>query len=309
MPLPTALILVTLGVFSTAMVLLYAFFGARERAETAGADGESAPPPPVTVLKPVETPDSLIDRVGSLSSPQQTEELDALRRLLVQAGLRGARDMDTFLLSRTLLALLVPVILQLTLQPEGLSRSALTLLFGATLGYYVPWAYLQSVRASRRRALMKAFPDALDMLVSCLEAGQGLDAALNRVARELRETSPELADELDTTNAQTMAGVPRAEALHELDVRTGLPEINSLVNVLAHAEKYGAGIADSIRAHAHLVRRRRTLAAEERAARATPKLTVVMILFILPAMFVVVLGPAIVNIMLRLLPTIGGMTP
>lgn len=302
----TLLILVAIGAFTAALMMLYALFG-EQRAASDTVEGATEAPQ-VQLVRPPDAEETLLDRVGALASPQKREELDALQKLLIQAGLRGPRDMDAFLLSRTLLALLVPILVQLFMQPEGLAKNAFYLLLGASAGYYIPWLYLMNARARRRHALMESFPDALDMLVSCLEAGQGLDAALHRVAREIRATSPVLADELDITNNQTSAGIARGEALHDLDLRTGLSEINSLVNVLAHAEKYGAGIAESIRAHAHLVRRRRALAAEERAARATPKLTVVMILFILPAMFVVVLGPAIVNIMQRLLPTIGGMS-
>ena len=129
------------------------------------------------------------------------------------------------------------------------------------------------------------------------------------MARDLHVAAPELALELELTNAELKAGVPRMQALQHLHERTGLPEVASLVNVLAQAERFGAGVAPSIRAHAQLSRRRRALAAEKRAAEAAPKLTVAMILFVLPPLFVVLLGPTVVHVVERLIPTLTGQVP
>lgn len=291
-----SVLLVAAGAFATALFMLFALTGL-------GAEVEPDP------AQRAEPPAALLARIGALAEPTEEVERDALARRLLQAGLRGKRDLDTFLLARTLLALGLPAVLFLLSAPERPLIIALLLLAGAAVGYYAPWVVVDRMRAHRQEAMMAAFPNALDMLVSCLEAGQGLDAALQRVARETVDTSPILAEELDLSNAETLAGVPRSTALRRMADRVGLSEVSSLVNVLVQAERYGAGIADSIRAHAHLVRRRRALAAEERAARATPKLTVVMILFILPTLFIVVLGPAAVNIVEHLLPGLRGIGP
>lgn len=293
------LILLAVGAFGTALPLLYALSALRSAPEA-----EQVEAPPISVA-----PSEGSSPLASLARPQGPEQLDALRRLLAQAGLRNERDMDAFLLSRALLALALPVVAALTLGSAGPVRLAIAVLISAAIGYYIPWVWMQNRRQHRQENLSNSLPDALDMLVSCVEAGLGLDAALTRVAREIRATSPDLADELDLANAETAAGLSRGEALHRMDQRTGVPEINALVNVLAYAEKYGAGIADSIRAHAQLVRRRRALAAEERAARATPKLTVIMIIFILPVLFVVVLGPAVINIVQLMIPSLRGVAP
>jgi tight adherence protein C len=153
---------------------------------------------------------------------------------------------------------------------------------------------------------MNSFPDALDLLVSSVEAGLGLDAAFRRVSKEMESAAPALARELQAVNYEVEAGVPRTTALRHLDERTGLQEVNSLVNVLLQAERFGTSVAEALRIHSDLVRRKRMLAAEESAAKISPKLTLAMILFILPLLFTVLVGPAAINVMNNLLPAMGG---
>lgn len=242
--------------------------------------------------------------VSSLAGPAEPDERDALRNQLIQAGWRGRTDLAFYLGARAALAFAGPVLGFLVLHPNSRLGLASTLLVGAAVGYYLPWTALHLSLSNRRKALLQAFPNALDMLVSCLEAGLGLDSAVQRVSRELAPTAPELALELSIVGQETLAGLSRTDALRRLADRTGLAEVSSLVNVLAHAEKYGSGVAATIRTHAQLVRRRRALEAEQRAARAAPKLTVIMVLFILPSLFVVVLGPTVVNILAHLVPVL-----
>lgn len=241
--------------------------------------------------------------VENLAAPKEAGEREALRQQLIQAGYRGRRDVSTYLALRIGLALLMPLFLLVAFRPSKALIFALILIAGANIGYYVPYLIVQGRRTARQDAILKSFPNALDMLVSCLEAGLGLDASFMRVARELKPTAPELAGELEILTQEANAGMPRLEVLRRLADRTGVNEVTSLVNVLAHAEKYGSGVADSLRAHAQHVRKRRALDAEKRAAKAAPKLTVVMVMFILPALFAVVLGPAVVNVIQVLIPT------
>ncbi len=241
--------------------------------------------------------------VENLAAPKEAPEREAMRQQLVQAGFRGRRDVATYLFARIGLALLLPVMMLVAIRPGKALIFALILIFGANIGYYVPYLIVAGRRTARQEAVLKSFPNALDMLVSCLEAGLGLDAAFLRVSRELKPTAPELALELETLTQEANAGMPRMDVLKRLADRTGVAEVTSLVNVLSHAEKYGSGVADSLRAHAQHVRKRRALDAEKRAAKAAPKLTVVMVLFILPALFAVVLGPAVVNVVQVLIPT------
>ena len=244
------------------------------------------------------------DVVTSLAGPSEAIERDALRLELLRAGWRQSSDLSYYLGARVALAFTGPILGYLLARPRGALGLASTVLVGAAVGYYLPWIALTRRIAERRKALLIAFPNALDMLVCCLEAGLGLDAALQRLSRELAPTAPELAAELGTVGQQTLAGIPRADALRALADRTGLGEVSSLVNVLSLAERYGSGVAASIRTHAQLVRRRRALEAERRAAQASPKLTVIMVLFILPSLFVVVLGPTVVNILAHLVPVL-----
>jgi tight adherence protein C len=176
----------------------------------------------------------------------------------------------------------------------------------AALGAFeLPWAGVAILARARRARIQASVPDMIDLLVSCVEAGLGIDGAFRQVAQELAVSSPELARELAVANAEMTAGLSRADALARLDARLGVEEITALVGVLGQAERFGAGVGPSLRAHAQLSRRRRALHAEQRAARASPLLTVVMILFILPALFVVLLGPTVVAVVERFLPTLG----
>ena len=139
-------------------------------------------------------------------------------------------------------------------------------------------------------------PDALDLLVSCVEAGLGLDAAFRRVALEIETAAPELSREFQLVTHEVSAGVPRVEAMRHLEHRTGLDEVRSLVNMLSQAERFGTSIAKGLRSHARVTRQKRMSRAEETAAQVSPKLTVVMIITLLPCIFIVLLGPAGVKI-------------
>ncbi len=247
--------------------------------------------------------------IGAWAAPRDPVSRLGLRRELVQAGWRGSRAMERYLVARAALALAFPLATYLIAHPTTLLVALPVALGSAALGYYLPMVWMQWQRADRQAQLLKAFPNALDMLVSCLEAGLGLDPSLRRVAHELKASAPELAEELHTVFDESAAGIPRVAALRHLDERTGLTEFSSLVNVMADAERYGASIATSIRSHAQLVRRRRALEIEKRAAQAAPKLTIAMVLFIFPALFVVTLGPMVVQLFDRLLPTLTGGSP
>ena len=253
-----------------------------------------------------EKPSALHRLAQALAAPRDEASRSHMREWLVQAGWRERHNLEHFVALRAALAILLPLLGWSLIQPERLMATGSLVLALAAVGYYGPTVVLWQLRLARLDRLSHAFPNALDMLVSVLEGGLGVDAALIHVARELPAACPELASEIDTVNLELAAGVPRLEALNHLYLRTGLDDIASLVNVLAQAERYGSGIAQSIRAHAQLTRRHRANEAETRAAKASPKLTVAMIFFILPPLFVVLLGPTIVHVVERLLPTLAG---
>ncbi len=163
------------------------------------------------------------------------------------------------------------------------------------VGYFAPDLYIRNTISKRREAIRKALPDALDLMVICAEAGLSLDATLKRVAEELAEAAPEMADETAITALELGFLPDRRKALENLGLRTDLPGLRGLVTTLTQAERYGTPLANSLRVLAAEFRNQRMMKAEEKAARLPALLTVPMILFILPPLFVVLIGPAIID--------------
>ena len=219
---------------------------------------------------------------------------------LTQAGLRSRDAVAVFLALKMLM-------------PLALGGTALFLLYGTTLypmaevmrlavatiavliGYYAPELYVRNATDKRKAELTRALPDAVDLMVICTESGLNLDAALARAAREMRRAQPLMADELELTSIELGFLPDRALAFQNFYERTGLPAIRAMVSTLAQAEKYGTPLAQSLRVLAAEMRDERLLRAEEKAARLPATLTVPMIIFILPALFVVLIGPAILR--------------
>lgn len=303
------LLFVTVGVMVFATVLLF-FAVARQffRNERTAADRiqEMTGGREEKHFLQSESVQSITSAVSVLAAPAAEEERNVLRRRLVQAGFRGANNLETYSAARALLALVLPIFIYLALRPEKLQWIAATVLIGATLGYYAPGFVLNGRVEERQQKLLRPFADALDLLVSSVEAGLGLDAAFKRVAEEMESAAPELAKELQMVNHEVAAGMPRVDALRRLDERTGLEEVSSLVSVLTQAERFGTSIARALRVHSDMVRTRRMLVAEEKAAKVSPKLTVAMILFIMPCLILILIGPAVINVVRILLPTLTG---
>ena len=171
----------------------------------------------------------------------------------------------------------------------------MTALAAVVAGAYAPEVVVHHVTSKRRKALQKGLPDTLDLLVICAESGQSLDGALSRVARELGASHPELAEELHLTSAELGLLPDRRQALENLNQRTDLPGIRAVVNTLFQSEKYGTPLSQSLRVLATEFRNDRMMKAETKAARLPAILTVPMILFILPPLFIVLIGPAILK--------------
>lgn len=169
-------------------------------------------------------------------------------------------------------------------------------LVGFFAGWFVPSFVLSMRIARRQRDIQKALPDALDLLVICVEAGLGLNQALVRVAAEMRHGSRIMTEELTLANMAIRAGTPRDQALLDLAERTGVPEVRSLATMLIQTERFGTSIAHSLRVHAESMRTKRRQRAEEAAAKTTIKMIFPLALCIFPALFVVILGPAIISI-------------
>lgn len=239
-------------------------------------------------------------------SVSDEEQLAALRKRLLQAGYRDRNAVEIYSALRTVGALVFAMLAFVVVADKPLVYIVGGALVGAAAGYYLPAIWVTNVLQKRQSELLKAFPDALDLLVSCVEAGLGLDAAFRRVAEEMENAAPDLTRELQLVTVEVNAGVPRAEALKHLSDRTGLDDMAALVNVLIQAERFGTSVARALRVHSEHVRVKRMQRAEEKAAQVSPKLTVAMIIFILPCLVIILIGPALINVKNILLPAMAG---
>ena len=221
-----------------------------------------------------------------------------LRRRLIHAGYRESRALPLFLGIRygaTILLGLYGLFVGTAANISG-PFALFCGFFFAFAGWFIP-GFMLSMKVSRRqKELQKALPDALDLLVICVEAGLGLNQALVRVASEMRHESRITAEELAMTNVAIRAGTPRDQALMDWAERTGVPDIRSLATMLVQTERFGTSIAHSLRVHAETMRQKRRQRAEEAAAKTTIKMIFPLALCIFPALFVVILGPALISI-------------
>lgn len=239
--------------------------------------------------------DAVAGTIGKLGAGD-VEQQSKMRAFLIQAGFKNKHALEILNGVKVTLAicfpmLVAPIVAGMTMPKMG----GLTLL-AACIGYYGPGVYLANLVDKRQSVLLKSFPDSLDLLVSSVEAGLGVDAAFRRVAKEMEGSGPELAAEYQLVNHEIGAGVTRVIAMQHLFERTGLAEIRSLVNMLSQAERFGTSIAKSLRVHATATREKRMARAEAKAAEVSPKLTVIMILFLLPVLMSVLIGPAAINV-------------
>ena len=240
------------------------------------------------------------DVVGRLNLLKTREAKKASDRLL-QAGYRSPDAVTVYFFLKLALpfafgasALFAIYIVKLV-ELEGMLRM-LVCMGAVVIGAYGPELYLKNAISKRKARLQKGLPDALDLLVICAEAGQSLDGALTRVARELGHSFPDISDELALTAMELGLLPERREALDNLNRRTDLPGIRGVVNTLLQTEKYGTPLAQSLRVLSGEFRNERMMKAEEKAARLPATMTVPMIIFILPPLFVVLIGPAVVRV-------------
>lgn len=241
--------------------------------------------------------EALAGRLGQLAAPTSEDDKNKLREKLLQAGYKSRHALEMFNGIRVTAALCLPLFVIPFASGMSVTYLLGSVLFAAAAGYYGPDLWINNVVEKRKHALLASFPDCLDLLVSSVEAGLGIDAAFRRVAKEMENAAPDLAREFQLVNHEVSAGVSRVDALRHLQARTGLDEIRSLVNMLTQAERFGTSIAKSLRVHAKLARAKRMSRAEEEAAKVSPKLTVIMILFLLPVLMSVLVGPAAINVM------------
>ena len=179
---------------------------------------------------------------------------------------------------------------------------------GAAAGLTLPAAFLRSKARKRQETITDALPDALDLLTVCVEAGLGINSAFLRIAEEFRLSSPTLSEEFDVVNREMVAGKPRMEALRALADRTGVEDVKSLVAMLIQTERLGTSLAQSLRVHSDSLRVRRRQRAEEAAAKTTIKLVFPLVFLLFPALFIVILGPGVLQILHVLFPSMNAAT-
>lgn len=242
-----------------------------------------------------------LSKLVRFSMDEEKWENSPLRIRFLNAGYRGDLIIIAYFGSKTLLTLCLPVLYLIWTAISGSALDgadiAMRALGFAAAGYYLPNLLLDRKIKNRQRELFESFPDALDLIRVCVSAGLGLDAAIARVGQELRLKSAALAEEFRLLSLELRAGASRAQALRNLSMRTGVDDINALVAMLIQAERFGTNVSDSLRVHADALRTKRQLRAQEQAAKIPVKLTIPMALCILPALFIVVVGPAAINIL------------
>jgi len=175
----------------------------------------------------------------------------------------------------------------------------------ALIGFYLPSFWLRMRVQKRKEKILEGLPEALDMMVVCVEAGMGLDAAINRVGQEMALSNKVVGEEFQLLSLELRAGKQRNDALRGLATRTDLEDVNSLVTLLIQTDRFGTSIAQALRVHSDSMRVKRQQRAEEIAAKLPVKLLLPLTLFIFPSLFVVVMGPAVIRILRILVPTLG----
>lgn len=235
--------------------------------------------------------------------PTTNREMTHTQRLMVRAGYRSQ---ESFWIMRSF-KLLIPAGLVILVWFTGAYTSNPFFVIGMALlvGFLLPEFWLTWRVRVRQRRILLGLPDALDLLVICVEAGLGLDQALTRVAQEIHIAHPDLSEELQLVNLEMRVGKSRSEALRELAVRTGVEDIKGLTAMLIQTDRFGTNLAQALRVHSENLRVRRRQRAEEIAARATVKMVPPLVFFIFPALFVVLLGPAVLILIRQVFPILG----
>lgn len=247
-----------------------------------------------------EAKQSLLKRVVEGLNLQKLLEDPNLKNKLVQAGLRGQGPVMGFYFFRFAMPFILFGVSGLYLNLInnfgllGMQKLAVMMIL-AVLGYYAPGLYLGNLAQKRRDSIMQAFPDALDLLLICVEAGMSIEAAFQKVAAEIGSTSIELAEELSLTTAELSFLQDRRLAYENLAARTNHPGVKSVATALVQAERYGTPLGQALRVMAKENRDMRMAAAEKKAAALPAKLTVPMIIFFLPVLFLVIMGPAAIT--------------
>jgi len=245
----------------------------------------------------------MFSNLGGAMEPQSELEKSNLRIKLANAGFRSESAPGVFQGIRIvcLVVFLLPALFFFLLKDGFTMKSIQWTVALAGIGFYLPGIILWHLRSTRQKEIFLTLPDALDLLVVCVESGLGLDAALRKVTDEMKDHAKTICEELALANLQLQMGRPRREVLHDLGVRTGVDDVRSLAAILIQADRFGSSIAQALRVQSDSMRTRRRQLAEEKAAKTAVQLIFPLVLFIFPAIFVVLVGPAAIQIQKNLL--------
>jgi tight adherence protein C len=295
-------ILVFLAVFSASIAMLVWFAPSRTQQRVRAMQQRPDNP------NWLETVAELAGPFARLSTPDGDWESSPLRIRFLQAGVRNPDARLVYFAAKTVLPLLFGALAYVSMRalnhPGGLGLFAWPV-FAALVGCYLPNIWLALAMRRRKREIFENFPDAADLMLVCVEAGMGLDAALSRVADEMRRKSRAVAEEIHLSNLEMRAGGTREKALRNLALRTGIDEIGSFATMLTQADRFGTSIGDSLRVFSDDLRHKRQARAEEIAAKIPTKLLFPLVLCIFPSIVMVIMGPAVIQMIRAILPMLS----
>jgi tight adherence protein C len=248
----------------------------------------------------------LIKRLGNLV-PASPKDVSVMQKRLIRAGIKGANALRILYGAKILLGVSMPILMSLAVANSAAesTNKILAILAAAAAGFFGPNEYVKIKLQRRQKAVQRGLANSLDLLVVCVESGLGLDQAMIQVAKELEHAHKEITEEFAMINLELKAGKRRVEALRNLADRTAVDDLKKLVAVLIQADRFGTGIAQSLRAHADFMRIQARQIAEEKAAKLGVKLIFPIFFCIMPSLFVVTVGPMAVKIVRELLPMVN----
>lgn len=250
----------------------------------------------------------LVQKLGNVL-PASPKDVSIMQRRLIRSGMRGPNALKIFYGSKVLFGVVVPVAMSLLVagSPADASNKFLAVLASVAAGFFGPNEYVSIMGKRRQKQIQRGLANALDLLVVCVESGLGLDQAILQVSKELEHAHPEICEEFMLVNLELKAGKRRVEALRNLAERSTVDDLKKLVAVLIQADRFGTGIAQSLRAHADFMRVKARQVAEEKAAKLGVKLIFPIFFCILPTLFIVTVGPIGVRIVRELMPMMNNM--
>ena len=305
--------LLIVGFFGVALILLTLPILLRKKAnpfeKLKSQVSLAAAKDPANTLRRGDKQDKL-EKFSAFLEPQDAETMTASRLNMMRAGYTAKNAVRTFHFAQFalgigfLIAGVIYTIIASRSQEVTTQFKILSTVIPGAVGYYLPQYWITRRVEERKKQIMQGFPDALDLMLVCVEAGQSMDQSINRVGREARAGYPALADEFDVVSHEVKAGKERAQVLRDMSERVGIPDVSSFVTTLIQSATYGTSIADALRVYSAEMRDKRVMRAEELANKLPTKLTLGTMMFTLPPLLIILIGPSVAGIA----KSLGGMS-